>query len=61
MVTGIPATEMFLHNSYPQVSEKGIDLDSDSSIVEIELEWCYTLLISEATASPISLVKEHKI
>jgi len=29
--------------------------DSDSSIMEIELEWCYTLLVSEATASPISL------
>ena len=32
-------------------------LDSDSSIIEIELEWCYTLLVSEATASPISLDK----
>ena len=32
-------------------------LDSDSSIMEIELEWCYTLLVSEATASPISLDK----
>ena len=33
----------------------------DSSIMEIELEWCYTLLVSEATASPISLDKSKRI
>jgi len=28
--------------------------------MEIELEWCYTLLVSEATASPISLDKSKR-
>ena len=32
--------------------------DLDSCIIGVELEWCYTLLVSEATASPISLDSE---
>ena len=40
-----------------KIDEMAIALNLDSSIMEIELEWCYTLLVSEATASPISLVR----
>ena len=35
-------------------------LDSDSCIIGVVLEWCYTLLVLEATASPISLDKSKR-
>ena len=44
-----------------KIDEMAIALNLDSSIMEIELEWCYTLLVSEATASPISLDKSKRI